>query len=106
MDAVAVAVDPAQMTFGFEDENPPFVDGEAVDLQKFSVGDDVVLDVTRVGAGIGFGKITINENIFGVEDFFEAKDQAGFGGGEFDRIGRSDFGAWDFVCWFHSIIKA
>ncbi len=86
VDAVAMTINPAEVAFGFEDKDSPLVDGETVNLEKFSVGDDVVFDAPRIGAGIGFGKITVYEDVLRVEDFFETKNEAGFGGGEFDGI--------------------
>lgn len=32
VDAVTMTINPAEVTFGFKDENSPFVDGEAVNL--------------------------------------------------------------------------
>lgn len=52
VDAVAVAVDPAEMTFGFENEDSPLVDSEAVDLEEFGVGDDSGLNAACVEGGI------------------------------------------------------
>lgn len=46
----------------------------------------MVFDAPRIGAGIGFGKITVYEDVLRVEDFFETKDQASFGGGKFYRV--------------------
>lgn len=62
--AVAVSVDPAEMTFGFKNEDSPLVDGEAIDLEKFGVGDDVILDTVSIGFGVGLRKIGIDEDIF------------------------------------------
>lgn len=74
VDAVAVAINPTEVTFGLKNEDPPLVDGEAVDLQKFGVGNDVIFDVAGIGVGIGFGEVAIDEDVLGIEDFFEAKN--------------------------------
>ena len=74
VNAVAVAKYPAEVAFGLKDENSPFVDGEAIDLEEFGVGDDVIFDVARIGVGVGFGKIAIDDDILGVEDFLKAKN--------------------------------
>lgn len=74
VDAVAVAVNPTEVTFGFKNEDPPLVDGEAIDLEKFGVGDDVIFNAARIWIRIGLRKIAIDEDILEVEDFFEAKN--------------------------------
>lgn len=62
--AITVAINPAKVALRFEDEDSPFVDGKAVDLQKFGVGNDIIFDATGVGFGVRFGEITIDNNIF------------------------------------------
>lgn len=74
VNAVAVAVNPTKVTFGFKNEDSPFVDGEAIDLQKFGVGNNVIFDVARIGIGVGLRKIAIDEDILGVKDFFKTKN--------------------------------
>lgn len=69
VDAVTMAINPAEVTFRFENEDSPFVDSKAVDLQKFSIRNDVIFDVIGVGLGIWFRKITVYDNILRVEDF-------------------------------------
>lgn len=82
VDAVAMAVNPTEMTLGLEDKNSPLVDGETIDLDEVGIGDDMVFDAKVVGLGIGLGKIAIDEDLAGVEEVLQAMDQAGFGGGE------------------------
>lgn len=74
VNAVAVAVNPTKVTFGFKNEDSPFVDGEAIDLQKFGVGNNVIFDVARIGIRVGLRKIAIDEDILGVKDFFKTKN--------------------------------
>lgn len=74
VNAVAVAVNSTKVTFGFKNEDSPFVDGEAIDLQKFGVGNNVIFDVARIGIRVGLRKIAIDEDILGVKDFFKTKN--------------------------------
>lgn len=69
VDAVTMAINPAEVTFRFENEDSPFVDSKAVDLQKFSIRNDVIFDVIGVGLGIWFRKITVYDNILGLKIF-------------------------------------
>lgn len=52
MDAVAVAVDPAEVAFGLENEDSPLVEGETVDLEKLGVRDDARFNSASVEGGI------------------------------------------------------
>lgn len=87
VDAVTMAINPAEVTFRFENEDSPFVDSKAVDLQKFSIRNDVIFDVIGVGLGIWFRKITVYDDILRVEDFLQTKDQTSFGRRKFYWIG-------------------
>lgn len=60
VDAVTMTINPAEVTFGFKNENSPLVDGKTVNLQKFGVGNDVIFDMTSIGFGVGLGKVTIH----------------------------------------------
>lgn len=87
VDAVTMAINPAEVTFRFENEDSPFVDSKAVDLQKFGIRNDVIFDVIGVGLGIWFRKITVYDDILRVEDFLQTKDQTSFGRRKFYWIG-------------------
>lgn len=87
VDAVTMAINPAEVTFRFENEDSSFVDSKAVDLQKFSIRNDVIFDVIGVGLGIWFRKITVYDDILRVEDFLQTKDQTSFGRRKFYWIG-------------------
>lgn len=67
MNAVAVAINPAEVALGFENEDSPLVDGKAINLDEVGIGDDMIFDAEIVGLRIGLGKIAIDEDLAGVE---------------------------------------
>lgn len=90
VDAVAMTINPANIIFGFENEDSPLVDGETVDLEQVGSSEDFGDDLVSL---VWFRKITIGENVLGREDFLKTKNQAMFGGSELCGVGRDDFGA-------------